>query len=144
MLGQIVKTEQGSIESFPTDLTTPLQRAAWIMGRMLEQVPGPVRPIIRSMLLPKLETLSSEDLIDSLVTIKDSLLPWVLWGDTGEPVYDADNPPPALRSLDSAVVQDQSGREGALRGEDGEWEDHASRPDYPDNGLSNGRHRPEA
>ena len=143
MLGRIDKTEPELIESFPTDLGTPMERAAWMLGRLLEQAPALARPVIRSMLLPRLETLNSEDLIASLAMIKDQVLPWVMFGDTGHSASDDDDPE-VPGYVEPQVLQDQSGREGALRRADGEWQDDLGRSPYPDDGVSNGRHRPEA
>lgn len=96
-------------EPFPTDLETPSERAAWLMGHLLEAAPSMARPIIRSMLLPKLEQLDEGSLIETLVLIKDQVLPWVLSGDVGvDP---------------EAGFHDQSGREDAVRGADGVWQD---------------------
>ena len=67
----------------PDELPTVEERTAYLMGLMLDQAPSFARPILRSMLLPKLETLSSESLAATLQFLQDVILPWVLTGDTG-------------------------------------------------------------
>lgn len=62
-------------------LPTIEERVGFLMGRMLEQAPPLARPVLRSMLLPKLETLSSESLAEILGDLHGVVLPWLLTGD---------------------------------------------------------------
>lgn len=76
----------------PADLRTPVERASWLMGQMVNRAPAVARPIIRSMLLPQLEQLNDEVLIETLATLQTVILPWVvdgtLPGSQSEPVQD--------------------------------------------------------
>ena len=68
-----------AVEDLP-NLPTIQDRVAWLLGRLTEQTPKPVRPMIRSLLLPKLATLDDASLTETLVVFQDVILPWVLTG----------------------------------------------------------------
>jgi hypothetical protein len=69
-------------------LPTPQQRTAWLLGRVTDKAPAMARPLIRSMLLPKLEQLDSESLVETLVFLQTVVLPWLIEGDlAADPYY---------------------------------------------------------
>ena len=69
-------------DNLPTDIPTIEERVVWILGRATARAPIAVRPLIRSLLLPKLATLDSATLTENLEAVRTVLLPWVL-GDGG-------------------------------------------------------------
>lgn len=62
-------------------LPTVEERVGFLMGQMLQAAPPLARPVLRSMLLPKLETLNSESLAEILEDLNGVVLPWLLTGD---------------------------------------------------------------
>jgi hypothetical protein len=83
----------GFLDLEPTELLnlpTVRERTAWLMGRVTDKTPTLVRPIVRSMLLPKLEALDSESLTEALELLRTVVLPWVLNGPSDEPDLTAD------------------------------------------------------
>lgn len=63
------------------ELPTVSHRTAYLLGRMLEQAPAMARPVMRSMLLPKLEGLDEASLVATLELLRGSILPWLITGD---------------------------------------------------------------
>ena len=59
-------------------LPTAKDRVAWLLGKMNEQAPLMVRPMIRSLLLPKLEALDEQSLTETLVVLQTVILPWLV------------------------------------------------------------------
>ena len=78
----------------PVDLTalpnlpSSKERMAWFLGQVTELAPRMARPIIRSMLLPELEKQDSTSLVETLVLLQTTVLPWVIAGDAPDG-YDA-------------------------------------------------------
>lgn len=117
-----------------SDLPTPMERTAYVLGRMLDSAPKLAQPVLRSLLLPRLATLDSVALTEALDTLRNDLLPWLIDGSRpGEPT-----PVPV------EPVQDTSGRALSVRGEDGLGENDTSRQGDTGDGLPDGSHRPEA
>lgn len=96
------------------ELPTIQHRTAYLLGLMLEQAPAMARPVMRSMLLPKLEGLDSESLTGTLEQLRDVVLPWLITGDTGG------------ATIDGSSLPDQGERAMSVRGEDGQREDDVS------------------
>ena len=65
------------------DLPTQGERVAWLLGRLTDQTPFAVRTMIRSMLLPRLEAMDEASLNETLVLLKDRVLPWLVGGSDG-------------------------------------------------------------
>jgi hypothetical protein len=74
-------------EALP-NLPTTMERMAWLLGRLTDQIPAVARPLVRSMLLPALERQDSASLTEILVTIQTVVLPWVI-GDDASDGFDA-------------------------------------------------------
>lgn len=72
-------------------LPTVKDRTAWLLGKATGKTPPMVRPLIRSMLLPKLEALDSESLTAALTYLQETVLPWLI-GDSSDEgaLYDDD------------------------------------------------------
>jgi hypothetical protein len=70
-------------------LPTVQARTAWLLGRVTDKAPTMVRPLIRSMLLPKLEQLDEASLTEALGALQTTILPWLI-GDNDDDAIAAD------------------------------------------------------
>ena len=132
------------------ELPTIEERVAWLLGKMLQQAPTMARPILRSMLLPRLEQLPSEALIETLGIFRDQILPWLL---DDQPVVPSGDPlqsnwcyacgqavPTGEVHVERVGLSDQAERALRVPGTDGIREDDPSgqadqNDRLPDGGL---------
>jgi hypothetical protein len=75
----------GSDETLPS-LPTVRARTTWLLAKATAQTPAMVRPLIRSLLLPKLEQLDSESLETALLFLQETVLPWLVGSSDGADV----------------------------------------------------------
>jgi hypothetical protein len=87
------ETPTGFLGLVPDEMTLPSlptvqARTAWLLGRATDKAPAAIRPIVRSMLLPKLEALDSTSLLEALTVLQTAVLPWLIGDNTNDAELD--------------------------------------------------------